>query len=109
MTEYIESESDGRYLLHRKPGGGCYSDGDDLGRGDGNTIYAFQSSQERAYFKRSEQYLFEWRRTVVELEALKGKMRDIMTPKGRVRRKALLALLEQISSSRPPDILLTPE
>lgn len=69
---------------------------DDLGSGGAESIVRFGSAEAREYFIQAHNAQKAQSRAVYDLECLRTSVRQLVTPKGRVRRKALLELVARI-------------
>src|ERR1017187_1754243 len=98
MSEYLKSESEGMFFLTVNPGrfdprGSI--DGD-LGRGGSHEITAFRSAEAREYYIQADRMKRLLTRANSEIYRLNTEILGLVTKTGRVRRRAVLALVEQV-------------
>lgn len=86
-------ESDGRFAVSYYRQG----DFDDLGCGNTQTVTVFHSAEGRHYFIEMLKAQRRERLALRDLEWLKVAIARTVTPKGRVRRKQVLAMARQFS------------
>ena len=97
MTKDIKTWDDGRrFVAAIKPmpicrAGTCYPDS--LGRGGGESIVAFSSAEARHYYLELTKAQYEAARSNRELSHLKDSLKQMLTPKGRIRGNALRRLI----------------
>ena len=98
MSNWITTESDGRFFASRMGGGYRFeSDGGDMGQGHGQQTIVFHSEEARQYFLRAEEANERALAAERELEGLRCRISRLVIPRsGRVRRKKVIELVDHV-------------
>lgn len=91
-TEYTKSQEGDWFYLYATASGYDPCD-DSLGRGSSQSTARFRSEEAREIFIQARQYESAAQRIACELKHLQTELRAVLTPVGRIRRKALLGII----------------
>ncbi len=96
-TEYTKCDTaDGRFLLHRGPGGVCdQGGGGNLGRSGSDVVSVFGSDEARQYYIQAAIYEEVASHALRELHGLRRSLVNCVMPSGRLRKKRLLEIIEE--------------
>ena len=86
-------ESDGKFGLSHQPRSFAAFDDGSLGTGSSMTLMRFDSAEARAYYIRAHNADRDAVRAIRELAHFKSALMACLTPKGRIRRPRLNALI----------------